>query len=218
MIEIAGELRERAPGVSLGVLEASVEVRERDEGLWGEISARVGELERLLAATEISSIPEIAATRAAYKALGKDPSRYRGSAEAMLRRISQGKGLYRVNTVVDVNNLVSLETFHSIGLYDRAHLAPPLVFRRGGAGEEYQGIAKGAINLEGLPVFADGEGPFGNPSSDSARTMIRPETTEVLMAIVSFTGPATLDAALSRAGALLERYASARGVVVRIER
>lgn len=213
-IAIADDLKAKAPGVALGVLEATVTVTQHDEALWREIDARVAELETMLATATIGEIPEIAATRRAYKALGKDPSRYRGSAEALLRRISQGKGLYRVNTVVDVNNLVSLETHHSIGLYDRRFFTPPVVFRPGGAGEEYQGIAKGAINLDGLPVFADAEGPFGNPSSDSARTMIRPDTTEVLMAIISFTGPASLAAALARAAELFERYAEG-GVVSR---
>lgn len=215
-IAIAGELRERAPGATLGVLAATVAVTEHDEGLWVEIDARVAGLAGVLASTPIDAIPEIAATRRAYKALGKDPSRYRGSAEALLRRISQGKGLYRVNTVVDVNNLVSLETFHSIGLYDRRFVAPPVAFRPGRAGETYAGIAKGEINLEGLPVFADAEGPFGNPSSDSARTMIRPDTTEVLMAIISFTGTPGLDAALARASGLLERYAAAANVETRV--
>ena len=212
MIEIADELRARAPGVALGVLTASVAVADHDPALWAEIEARASVVASLLATTAADAIPELAATRRAYRALGKDPSRYRPSAEAMARRIAQGKGLYRVNTVVDVNNLVSLETFHSIGLYDRRFLTPPLAFRAGAPGETYEGIAKGAINLEGLPVFADAEGPFGNPSSDSARTMVRADTTEILMAIVSFVGAPGLDRALERAAALLERYAGAADV------
>jgi len=215
-ITIADELREKAPEVKLGVLSASVVATGHAEGLWAEIDACVAALETLLAATEIATIPEIAATRRAYKALGKDPSRYRGSAEALLRRIAQGKGLYRVSTIVDANNLVSLETYHSIGLYDVRFLSGPVAFRPGRAGETYAGIAKGEINLEGLPVFADDEGPFGNPSSDSARTRVREDTTEVLMAIVAFAGAARLDAALARAAELLGRYASATGVETRV--
>ena len=215
-VTISEELREKAPDAHLGVLSASVVATEHDEGLWIEIDARVASLETMLAATEIATIPEIAATRRAYKALGKDPSRYRPSAEALLRRIAQGKGLYRVSTVVDANNLVSLETFHSIGLYDVRYVSGPVVFRPGRAGESYEGIAKGEINLDGLPVFADDEGPFGNPSSDSARTRVREDTTEVLMAIVAFAGAARLDAALARAAELLGRYASATGVETRV--
>jgi DNA/RNA-binding domain of Phe-tRNA-synthetase-like protein len=215
-ITISDDLRAKAPGVRLGVLSASVVATERDEGLWAEIDARVAELERILAGTEVAVIPEISATRRAYKALGKDPSRYRPSAEALLRRIGQGKGLYRVSTIVDANNLVSLETYHSIGLYDVRFVAGPVVFRPGRAGESYEGIAKGEINLEGLPVFADDVGPFGNPSSDSARTRVREDTTEVFMAIIAFAGDAGLDAALARAAELLGRYAGATNVETRV--
>jgi DNA/RNA-binding domain of Phe-tRNA-synthetase-like protein len=212
-VAIADDVRAAAPETRLGVLEASVSVSAHEPELWAEIDARVAEL-AARAGAELP--PEIAATRRAYKALGKDPSRYRGSAEAMLRRIGQGKGLYRVNSVVDVNNLVSLETFHSIGLYDTRFVEPPVVFRAGRPGEAYPGIAKGMINVECLPLFADARGPFGNPSSDSERTMVRADTPHVLMAIISFTGVAGLDAALGRAAGLLERYAGATDVETRV--
>jgi DNA/RNA-binding domain of Phe-tRNA-synthetase-like protein len=215
-VAISDELRAKAPATRLGVLSARVVATEHDAGLWSEIDARVAVLEAMLASAEIATIPEIAATRRAYKALGKDPSRYRPSAEALLRRIGQGKGLYRVSTIVDANNLVSLETYHSIGLYDVRFVAGPVVFRPGRAGESYEGIAKGEINLEGLPVFADDEGPFGNPSSDSARTRVREDTAEVLMAIVAFAGAAGLDTALARAAELLGRYAGATNVETRV--
>ncbi len=207
-VTIDGALRAAVPGVSLGLLEASVVVTDHEPALWREIDARIS----VLAARDGDTPLEISATRAAYKALGKDPSRYRGSAEAMLRRIRQGKGLYRVNTVVDVNNFVSLETFHSIGLYDLRFVAPPVAFRPGRSGEAYQGIAKGEINVECLPLFADAEGPFGNPSSDSARTMVRADTTRVLMAIISFVGRSGLGGAVGRAAELLGRYASASDI------
>lgn len=216
ILPISPDLAAACPGVALGVLTCSAVVSERNDSLWSAIEARVAELETLLATTDVQSIPEIAATRRAYKALGKDPSRYRGSAEAMVRRIGQGKGLYQVNSVVDVNNLVSLETFHSIGLYDRRFIGDEVVFRAGRDGECYAGIGKGEINVANLPLFADADGPFGNPSSDSARSMVREDTTALLMAIIAFSGPAHLDAALSRATELLVRYASAEGVSTRI--
>lgn len=209
ILSISPDLAAACPGVALGVLTCTAKVSERDDALWTSIAARVAELETLLATTDVQSIPEIAATRRAYKALGKDPSRYRGSAEAMVRRIGQGKGLYQVNSVVDVNNLVSLETFHSIGLYDRRFIAREIEFRPGREGESYAGIGKGDINVANLPLFADAEGPFGNPSSDSARSMVRADTTELLMVIIAFSGAAHLDAALERAAGLLVRHCSA---------
>ena len=85
------------------------------------------------------------------KNLGKDLSRYRGSAEALLRRVLSGKGMYKINTVVDINNLVSLKTFHPIGSYDLEKIKAPLTFRAGRPGESYKGIGKEVINVEQLP-------------------------------------------------------------------
>jgi len=165
-----------------------------------------------LAGAAPASVPAIAATRAAYKALGKDPARYRPAAEALLRRVVQGKRLDPINPVVDVNNIVSLETGLSIGAYDIAALRPPLLCRPGGAGESYRGIGRGPLNLAGLPLLADRDGPFGCPTSDSERSATRPETCDLLMVLFDF-GPgawATLTAALTRAATLLDRHAGAR--------
>jgi DNA/RNA-binding domain of Phe-tRNA-synthetase-like protein len=216
ILSISPALAAACTGVALGVLTCSAVVSERDDELWTAIAARVAELETLLATTDVQSIPEIAATRRAYKALGKDPSRYRGSAEAMVRRIAQGKGLYQVNSVVDVNNLVSLETFHSIGLYDRRFIGREIEFRAGREGESYPGIGKGDINVANLPLFADADGPFGNPSSDSARSMVRADTTELLMVIIAFSGASHLDAALDRAADLLARHCSGTSISPRV--
>src|SRR5438046_4113349 len=105
---------------------------------------------------------QVETTRAAYKALGKDPSRYRGSAEALLRRMVAGKGLPEINAVVDVINLVSVESRLPVGLYDLGHVGGEIVFRAGRAGETYKGIGKYDLNLEGLPLFADTVGPHGS--------------------------------------------------------
>jgi DNA/RNA-binding domain of Phe-tRNA-synthetase-like protein len=150
--------------------------------------------------------------RSAYKGLGKDPSRYRGSAEALLRRVLSGKGLYQINTVVDINNLVSLESFLPMGSYDTTNLDAPIELRIGRAGEAYRGIGKDEMNIENLPVFADVHGAFGSPTSDSERAMIRLETEQLLMVIFSFAGADGLGQWPSRVGELLRRYASAERV------
>ncbi len=129
-----------------------------------------------------------------------------------MRRISQGKELYRVNTVVDINNLISLETLHSAGTFDIDQVQPPIIFRVGQPGELYSGIGRGEIKIEGLPVFADQVGPFGSTTSDSERTMVRLETTRILMVIISFLGMEGLDITLQRAAELLEPYAVATGI------
>jgi DNA/RNA-binding domain of Phe-tRNA-synthetase-like protein len=154
--------------------------------------------------------PQVLATRAAYKALGKDPSRYRGSAEALLRRVIAGKGLPEINAVVDVINLVSVESRLPVGLYDLDHVSGDVVFRVGRAGESYPGIGKYDLNLEGLPVFCDATGPHGSPTSDSERTMVTNETKRVRAVIVSFSGGELLDRWAQRMIELLRLHASAQ--------
>ncbi len=210
-IRIDDALRHAAGNLALGVISASVTVTDHDEGLWGEIDQVVSALAKR-PVEEVAGFPQIQALRGVYKALGKDPSRYRGSNEALLRRITQGKGLYRVNTVVDINNLISLESRRSVASYARARLGDEIVFRAGGPGESYDAIAKGTLNVEGLPVFADELGPFGSSTSDSTRAMITPQTSEVLMVIISFDGEAGLMDQVGRAASLLEKYASGHAI------
>jgi DNA/RNA-binding domain of Phe-tRNA-synthetase-like protein len=150
------------------------------------------------------------ATRAAYKALGKDPARYRGSAEALLRRVIASKGLPRINAVVDVINLVSVESRLPVGLYDLAAVSGDIVFRAGRAGETYKGIGKYDLNLEGLALFADAIGPHGSATSDSERTMVTASTKSIVALIVSFGGAADLPRWPQRMCELLTLYAAAR--------
>ena len=158
----------------------------------------------------------IVTTRAGYKALGKDPARYRGSAEALLRRLIAAKGMPRINNVVDVINLVSVESRLPIGLYDLAHVEGSIEFRAGRAGETYKGIGKYDLNLEGLPLFADTLGPHGSPTSDSERTMVTEATKRVLAIVVSFGGPSGLDQALQRLAELLKVHTSGSSIETRI--
>src|SRR6266852_1730621 len=155
---------------------------------------------------------EVLATRSAYKALGKDPARYRGSAEARLRRVISGKGLPQINAVVDVMNLVSVESRLPVGLYDLALVSGDIVFRAGREGEGYKGIGKYDLNLEGLPVFCDALGPHGSPTSDSERTMVTSETKQVLAIIISFGGNEGLGKDAQRMVGLFEQYAAGRGI------
>jgi DNA/RNA-binding domain of Phe-tRNA-synthetase-like protein len=208
---IAADFKAKIPGVTVARITAAVEVAEHDEALWREIEAAAARF-RGMAMDDARRLPPIKALRDAYRALGNDPTRYRGSNEALARRISQGKELYRVNTVVDVNNLISLETLHSAGTFDLEHVRPPITFRVGLPGESYAGIGRGRINIAGLPVFADQQGPFGSTTSDSERAMVRLETTRMMMVIISFQGRQGLDEAVERAVGLLQTYARASGV------
>jgi DNA/RNA-binding domain of Phe-tRNA-synthetase-like protein len=208
-ISIDPQLKKIAPKLVLGVVSANVQVTKNSPQLWKEIEKRIKELHSTVTLASLYDIPQIKALRDAYKAIGKDPTRYRGSQEALIRRILQGKGLYQINTVVDINNLISLETLHSVGSYNIDNLKPPIVFRIGKPGESYKGIGKEIVNIADLPVFADEVGPFGSPTSDSERAMITLDTKKVMMIIISFTGQEHLKSQLQRAANLLCGYAGA---------
>lgn len=211
-ISIHPALKALAPDIALGCISAGVTVEKHNEALWREIDKHLAHLTATIKPEQINSTPQIAAMRQAYKALGKDPSRYRGSAEALLRRVLSGKGLYQINSVVDINNLVSLESLNPAGRYDLEKITPPIELRIGAAGESYKGIGKELINIENLPVFADAAGPFGSPTSDSERAMVRRETQKVLMVVFSFTGPEGLERWVQRARELLGRYCGGAGI------
>src|ERR1700744_2298029 len=125
-------LRKKCPRVALGCVTAMVEAPKSPPELLALMQQRVNEILKLPFARGVLEAQEIVATRAAYKARGKDPARYRGSAEALLRRVIGGKGLPQINAVVDAINLVSVESRLSIGLYDLAHVAGDIIFRAGG--------------------------------------------------------------------------------------
>ena len=128
-------------------------------------------------------IPGVAETRALYKAIGLDPTKVRPSSEALLRRVLKGQPLYQVNLLVDTVNLCSLDFQLSYGVYDLERLTPPIEARLGRPGEAYAGIRKGPVHLEGRICLADATGPFGNPSSDAARSAITVGTREALVVI-----------------------------------
>src|SRR5688500_16085932 len=132
-------------------------------------------------ATESAALP--AAVRAMYRRFGVDPTKTRPSSEALLRRVRKGDPLPRINNVVDVCNWCSLEFQVPYGLYDVAKIDGAIELRTGRPGESYAGIRKDAVNVEGRLVLADASGPFGNPTSDSARTMVTPAAVSILTVI-----------------------------------
>lgn len=131
-----------------------------------------------------------APARQLYRAIGLDPTKTRPSSEALIRRVIQGKGLYRINRVVDTCNLCSIDFALSIGLYDSDALRWPVELRQGRPDEGYQGLGKDHVNVAGRWTLADREGPCGNPSSDSFRTRIQDGTTRCTFVIYA---PASYD-------------------------
>src|SRR6266852_217010 len=210
------ELKNKCPRAALGLVTATVKAGAAPEELRAEMNSREAQILALPEPRAVLEAPAILATRAGYKALGKDPSRYRGSAEALLRRLLSGKHFPEINSVVDIINLVSVESRFSIGLYDQANVKGDIVFRAGRAGETYKGIGKYDLNLEGLPVFSDSEGPHGSPTSDSERTMVTEATARVAGIVISFGGAEKLPPACQRLAELLEKYSEGKDTATEI--
>jgi len=216
MVRIDAELKGKCPRVALACVTAEVETGATSGALNHELRICEESILKLAEPRAVLESAAILATRTAYKALGKDPARYRGSAEALIRRVIAGKGLPRVNNVVDVINLVSVESRLPVGLYDSAHVEGNIVFRGGRAGETYKGIGKYDLNLEGLPVFCDELGPHGSPTSDSERTMVTESTKRVVAIIISFGGAEALQRWGEEMTALLQKHVSGKDMKVEI--
>ena len=154
----------------------------------------------------------IAATREAYKRCGKDPGRYRPSAEALRRRLMRGIALYQIDTLVDLINLVSLRTGHSIGGFDADKIAGTgLELGIGKMNEPFEGIGRGVLNIEGLPVYRDAVGGIGTPTSDNERTKMGLETTHILAIVNGYNGKEGLQEAAEMIQTLLKKYADSDG-------
>lgn len=215
-LTIAPELKTKCPRIALGLVTARVALTEAPPELLEEMKVRAEEILKLSEPRAVLESSKILATRSGYKALGKDPSRYRGSSEALLRRIISGKSFPQINAVVDSINLLSVESRLSIGLYDLAQVQGDIVFRAGRTAETYKGIGKYDLNLEGLPVFCDEIGPHGSPTSDSERTMVASATQNIAAILVSFGGPDGLESSCQRLSDLLQRYAAGSDIDIRI--
>jgi len=215
-LTIDSALKQKCPRVALGLVCAHVKVEENSAPLFDEMKHCESVILKLSEPRAVLESQKILATRAGYKALGKDPARYRGSAEALIRRILSGKSFPQINTVVDIINLVSVESRLPIGLYDLAHVQGDIMFRPGRAGETYKGIGKYDLNLEDLPVFSDQQGPHGSPTSDSERTMVTLATTHVAAILISFGGTEGLQQSCDRMLALFSQYARGRDPQIEI--
>lgn len=170
-------------------VEAKVKNSPYCQELWDEIHALGEKFKQTLTTETLKEISGIAATRKVYRACGKDPSRYRPASEALIRRMLQGKTLYQIDTLVDLINLASIAYGYSIGGFDAdKFVGDTLTLGVGKAGEPYEGIGRGMINIEGLPVYRDEKGGVGTPTSDNERTKMELNTTHLVVLINGYDG------------------------------
>ena len=200
-------LKEIIPDYCCAVLTFKMEVVDSDKALKTEIARLADEIEGSLTLESLLRLPRIHVARAGYKALGKDPSRYRLATESLLRRLSKGNGLYTVNNAVDIGNILSIKTQRSVAVLDVTKIQGDVLIRIGD-NEPYEGIGRGLINVKNIPVYCDDIGPFGSPTSDTPRTAIQKSTTNILLFIMSFDGTEGLMADLELAKSLFQTFAS----------
>ena len=215
-ISINPLLKEKCPALLLGCFSCKLRYEPVSELLDKEIRSACNEIQNDMQVPQISQLPAIASSRKAYKALGKDPARYRLSAEALLRRVVKGKGLYKINNIVDTLNLISIRTGYSICGYDATKIEGDILLGAGRKDEPYDAIGRGTLNIENLPVFRDNSGAFGTPTSDSTRTMITESTSDFLMIIMNFGGHDDLEKVLQQTKSLYQKYAAAEDIEIGI--
>lgn len=214
-LEFEDIIREKAPGLTDVLITADITNPDTSDSLWAELTAVADRIRTSYQMEMVNKHPAIAATRAAYKACGKDPNRYRPSAEALMRRAVKGLELYRTTTVVDLINLVSLATGHSIGAFDADRIeGDALTLGVGREGEPYEAIGRGPLNIAGLPVWRDNEGGIGTPTGDNERTKLSPETKHLVITVNCYGDYPSADETAEMIVDLLHKYASATNITV----
>jgi len=212
-IVVSSEIQTVCPEFVGACVEAKVSNSPYCQPLWDEIDAMGNKYRSTLTTESLKQLSGIAATRRVYRACGKDPSRYRPASEALIRRQLTNKSLYQIDTLVDLTNLASIAYGYSIGGFDADKFhGDTLTLGIGRAGEPYEGISRGMINIEGLPVYRDATGGVGTPTSDNERAKITREATHLVVLINGYDGnEANVKANAEYIQELLRKYCNSDG-------
>jgi len=212
-VNIDPRILDACPETRIGLVRATVVNGPTSDALWAEIEAAADEIKQRYELLEINQRPAIAGTRRLYKALGKDPSRYRVASEALCRRIIRDLGIYRLTTLIDVVNLVSIKSGYAISGLDGDRIeGDTLTMSVGTAEDVYNGIGRGLLNIAGMPVYRDAKGPIATPTSDEERTKFTEQTVTAQININAFAPEMPVEEAVDWMAALLKRYAQAANV------
>jgi len=207
-IEISNSIKQACPHLALAIITCEVTNPETSTALWSELEDEIQRFSETYTLEDINKRSTIAATRSIYKSFGKDPNRYRPSAEALCRRIIRDIPIYKVSTLVDIINLVSIRSGFSIGGFDANLIQGDLKLDAGTASDDFEAIGRGKLNVEGLPLYKDRVGGIGTPTSDNERTKLSPGTTQLLVVINGYSGESGLLEAANHTIQLLEKYAA----------
>lgn len=214
-INISSEIKHHCPNFAGAAIYTKVRNTTYNSSLWDLINKEIVSYRDTHQLEDIKKNPAIAATRKAYKTLGKDPNRYRPSSEALCRRIIRELSLYQIDTLVDLVNLVSIRTGYSIGGFDADKIeGNTLTLGVGKTSEPYEGIGRGLLNIERLPIYRDLIGGIGTPTSDNERTKINIDTTHFLAIINGYSGKDGLQEATEYMQSLLIEFAHAEDIEI----
>jgi DNA/RNA-binding domain of Phe-tRNA-synthetase-like protein len=208
-VSVGAEIRELFPSALYGIICCEVQNSSFNSELWEKIKTLEEEIRLRFSLETIREQINISATRDAYKVFGGDPNRYRPSADSLYRRIVKGNELYQINTLVDVINMISLQTGYSIGGFDLEKVSGKVVVGIGKKAEAYEGIGRGDLNIEGLQVLRDEKGAIGTPTSDHVRTSVQLDTRLFYMHINAYSGLKNLEQSMILAEESLIKYVSA---------
>ena len=216
-IIIEDRIKEACPDVRIGLIRAKVVNSEFSEELNKEIESLSEKIKSSYELLWINKRPAIAATRQLYTKLGKDPNRYRVSSEALCRRIVKGMGIYQINVLVDLINLISIGSGYAIGGFDADKIqGDSVTLSVGTADDKFEGIGRGILNVEGLPLYRDAIGGIGSPTSDEERTKIELKTTHLQMQINAFDEEMPLEDTIEWSVSLLKKYVCATDFEIEI--
>ncbi|MDO9153879.1 MAG: phenylalanine--tRNA ligase beta subunit-related protein [Paludibacter sp.] len=206
-IEIASTIKKACPQILMAIISCEVKNAPTSDKLWSEMEMEIEKITSTFNIDDIKNRPAIAATRKIYKSLGKDPNRYRPSAEALCRRIVREIPVYKVNTLVDIINIVSIRSGFSIGAFDADKIQGDIVLEVGTIEDEFEAIGRGLMNVENLPLFRDNMGGIGTPTSDNERTKITDLTSNILLIVNDYGGSKNLKETVDYIIKLLKKYA-----------
>lgn len=204
-ITISEEIKKLTKDFFVGVIKFNVEVFENKD-INNVIKKIEEDVNNKIDIKDVVNLPIIKDGRDAYKIYRKDPSRYRLAVESLYRRLSKGNKLYRINNVVDIGNVLSVKTRKSIAVLNYDKIVGDVLIRLGTKDDKYEGLGRGLLNIENIPLYEDSVGPFGSVTSDTLRTSITKDTTTVLLFIISFSGKSVLNTDIKEAITLYKNY------------
>lgn len=210
-IRISESILKKLPNFDIIALSMDVTYQENNDMVLSLINQYEQKIKEEYSLEDVLNIPLIKEARDSYKKLGKDPSRYRLACESLLRRLVKGNNLYIINNLVDIGNILSIDCKRSVAVLDYDKIEGDVLIRLGRDTDIYEGIGRGLINIENIPLYEDNVGPFGSTTSDTLRTSITKDTKKILLFVVCF-GDSNKERDLNKAIELYQKYCNASNI------